>query len=232
MIFASALLIAVAVALLMPVDVSWRLATTGLVAAAPHRVDVTSFILARLGFGPASRRKLTAQRIRAVEALAALAAELRGGQPLGLALLNAAGCPPVWPATLAALRLDGDVTSALRHDAKARPVLAALAACWQVSSASGSGLSAAVDRLAESARVAEDVRVQLEAQLAGPRATARMLATLPLIGLAMGMLLGADPLQWLLGTPPGLLCLLGGVLLTVAGMAWTSRIATAVERQL
>jgi tight adherence protein B len=74
--------------------------------------------------------------------------------------------------------------------------------------------------------------VQLEAQLAGPRATARMLATLPLIGLAMGMLMGADPLQWLLGTAPGLLCLLGGALLTVAGMAWTGRIATAVERQL
>ena len=232
MIFAGALLIAVSVALLMPVDASWRLTTSGLIAPTPSRRNLASFLFARLGFGPASRRAITAQRAKAVEALSALAAELRGGQPLGLALVNAAGSPPVWPATLAALRLDGDVTSALRLDARARPVLAGLAACWQVSSASGSGLSTAVDRLAASARVAEDVRVQLEAQLAGPRATARMLATLPLIGLAMGMLMGADPLQWLLGTAPGLLCLLGGALLTVAGMAWTGRIATAVERQL
>lgn len=232
MILLSALLVGVTVALLLPADASWRLTTSGLIAPTPRRGNVASFLLAHLGFGPASRRAITAHRAKAVEALSALAAELRGGQPLGVALANAAGSPPVWPATLAALRLDGDVTAALRLDARARPVLAALAACWQVSSASGSGLSAAVDRLANSARVAEDVRVQLEAQLAGPRATARMLATLPLIGLAMGMLMGADPLQWLLGTAPGLLCLLGGVLLTVAGMAWTARIAKAVEREL
>lgn len=232
MILLSALLVGVTVALLLPTDASWRLTTSGLIAPTPRRGNVASFLLAHLGFGPASRRAITAHRAKAVEALSALAAELRGGQPLGVALANAAGSPPVWPATLAALRLDGDVTAALRLDARARPVLAALAACWQVSSASGSGLSAAVDRLANSARVAEDVRVQLEAQLAGPRATARMLATLPLIGLAMGMLMGADPLQWLLGTAPGLLCLLGGVLLTVAGMAWTARIAKAVEREL
>lgn len=232
MILLSALLVGVTVALLLPADAGWRLTTSGLIAPTPRRGNVASFLLANLGFGPASRRAITAHRAKAVEALSALAAELRGGQPLGVALANAAGSPPVWPATLAALRLDGDVTSALRLDARARPVLAALAACWQVSSASGSGLSAAVDRLANSARVAEDVRVQLEAQLAGPRATARMLATLPLIGLAMGMLMGADPLQWLLGTAPGFLCLLGGALLTVAGMAWTARIAKAVEREL
>ena len=60
------------------------------------------------------------------------------------------------------------------------------------------------------ARSSEDVRVDLEGQLAGPRATARMLALLPLVGIGFGMMLGSDPLSWLLGTTPGRLCLPGG----------------------
>ena len=69
-------------------------------------------------------------------------------------------------------------------------------------------------------------------QLAGPRATARMLSGLPLIGIALGMLLGADPVGFLLGSPVGLGCLVTGVVLTAVGMWWTNRIAARVEAQL
>ena len=69
-------------------------------------------------------------------------------------------------------------------------------------------------------------------QLAGPRATARTLATLPLIGLLLGVLMGADPIGWLLGSALGLGCLAGGAVLTGLGILWTSRIAAGVERQL
>jgi tight adherence protein B len=86
--------------------------------------------------------------------------------------------------------------------------------------------------LAEASRAAEEVRGELEVQLAGPRATARTLATLPLIGLLLGILMGADPVSWLLGSAIGLGCLAGGVVLTGVGIIWTGRIASAVERQL
>jgi tight adherence protein B len=165
-------------------------------------------------------------------AVVALAAELRAGQPPSAALLISAGSPPVWPSTLAALRLDSDIPEALRVDAQAHPVLRSLAACWEVGSASGSGLAAAVHRLAEASRAAEEVRGELEVQLAGPRATARTLATLPLIGLLLGVLMGADPVGWLLGSALGLGCLAGGAVLTGLGILWTSRIAAGVERQL
>ena len=165
-------------------------------------------------------------------AVVALAAELRAGQPPSAALLISAGTPPVWPSTLAALRLDGDIPEALRVDAQVHPVLRSLAACWEVGSASGSGLAAAVQRLAEASRAAEEVRGELDVQLAGPRATARTLATLPLIGLLLGVLMGADPVGWLLGSALGVGCLAGGALLTGLGILWTSRIAAGVERQL
>ena len=111
-------------------------------------------------------------------------------------------------------------------------MLRQLAACWQVGADTGAGLAASVGRLAATARAAEDVRVDLEGQLAGPRATARMLALLPLVGIGFGMMLGSDPLAWLLGTTPGRLCLLAGVILTAVGTVWTGRIAARVERLL
>jgi tight adherence protein B len=59
-----------------------------------------------------------------------------------------------------------------------------------------------------------------------------MLALLPLVGIGFGMMLGSDPLAWLLGTTPGRLCLLAGLVLTAAGTLWTGRIAARVERLL
>ena len=60
---------------------------------------------------------------------------------------------------------------------------------------------------------------------AGPRATARLLAGLPFLGLIMAAVLGADPLAFLFGTLPGLACLLAGVGLNATGALWTHRLA-------
>ena len=68
--------------------------------------------------------------------------------------------------------------------------------------------------------------------MAGPRATARLLALLPVLGIGFGMLLGGDPLAWLMTSTIGRLCLAGGILLTLAGLWWTGRIAASVERLL
>jgi tight adherence protein B len=133
---------------------------------------------------------------------------------------------------MAAARLGHDVVLALQQDADTHRLLRQLAACWQVAAQSGSGLSAAVSALADSARAAEDVRVQLEAELAGPRATARTLSMLPLVGLGFGVMMGADPLGWLLSTGPGMGCLAAGIALTVLGAWWTGRIAARVESML
>ena len=224
---AIALLIALSVFLLMPASPEPRL--RGIIA--PGR---TQHAWAALGSALRGRALSTrARRARADAALAALvglAAELRAGLPPQLALVQAS--TTVWPTAIAAIRLDGDVPAALRQDAVHTPVLRSLAACWEAGAAAGSSLADAVDRLAASHRAAEETRGELEVQLAGPRATARMLSGLPLIGIALGMLLGADPLGFLLGSVIGLACLVAGVVLTILGMWWTNRIAARVEARL
>jgi tight adherence protein B len=110
-------------------------------------------------------------------------------------------------------------------------VLAQVAACWLVG-AGGAGLVDAIQHVAASARAAEDVRVEMEAQLAGPRSTARLLSILPVVGLGLGIMLGADPVSWLVGSMPGRICLALGIALTLIGTWWTGRIAVGVERRL
>jgi tight adherence protein B len=184
----------------------------------------------RIPFGYRARARSAQRRAVAIASLGALAADLHAGQPAMTALERAG--PTAWPHAVAAVRLGGDIGAALRLDAKTTPALAGLAACWSVTAHTGSGLATALTRLADAARLDEDVRVQLEAQLAGPRATARMLSFLPLIGLLLGIVLGADPVRWLLGDPIGWLCLIAGVGFTALGLVWTGRIARNVEQLL
>lgn len=181
---------------------------------------------------PGGAGREAAARRRGIEAIAALASDLRSGQPMRPALL--AALEGVAPHAVAAAQWGGDVPAALRRDARTEGFeqWRFLAACWEVAETSGAGLASALDRLSISARAAEEVRVQLKAHLAAPRATARMLATLPLIGLVLGLALGGDPVAWLLGTPAGLMCLLAGVALTALGLWWVHRIARGVEHSL
>jgi tight adherence protein B len=177
-----------------------------------------------------SERDALLQRL--IDGLAALDAELKSGQPPNLALARAADDPPLWPTALAAIGIGGDVAQALRVDAEKLPQLRQLAACWEVGSRSGSGLSAAIGQLLQSTRQNEELRATLEAELAAPRATAKILSGLPLIGILMGIMMGSDPVGWLVGNPMGWGCLVTGLLLTAIGAAWSQRMVHGVERLL
>ena len=187
-------------------------------------------LVRRRGLRSRSRRR--AARLRVVHGLAALAAELEAGQAPVAALAQCAGSPSLWPhAERAALRGES-IPEALERDAVSAPALARLAACWRAAADSGAGLAASVERIAASARADEDVHWALEAELSGPRATARTLALLPVLGIGLGMLLGSDPLGWLVGTGPGHLCLIAGAAMSAVGVWWTRRIARSVEMLL
>lgn len=170
------------------------------------------------------------ERARALDALSLLAAELRAGRPAPEALDYAAqvAMGPTAQALAAAAataRLGGDVPAALAIGGSAVPqVLRSLAACWEVCSATGSGLAAGVDRLEEGLRAAEAHRRAVDAELAGPRATAGLLAVLPVAGIGLASALGAHPIHVLLHTPVGIACLLGGLVLDAVGLLWTRRL--------
>ena len=192
--------------------------------------DLLQRVLRRRGsHQPSAHERLAA-------GLRTLAAELRAGCTPIEALERASGSPPLWPKALAAARFGDPVDVGLLHDAQLSREIASqlrqLAACWQVGVIRGAGLALSVERLALSLRSQQELHATLRSELSAPRATSRMLALLPFIGVLMGYLLGADPVSWFLGSTPGLMVLVIAVLLTVIGSLWTRRIVSNVERGL
>lgn len=184
-------------------------------------------------------RVARARESAVVELCAAVAGELRAGCQPDRALLAVEradgavvrGLGDAAAAVLAAARFGGDVPEALREAGRLPGAegLVGVAACWQVAVEGGAGLAEGLDRVAGALRAELDQREELRAQLAGPRSTALALALLPVVGLALGSAMDADPLKVLLHSPAGLLCLAAGLGLEAAGAAWVTRIMRTAE---
>lgn len=210
-----------------------RLTTpAGSAFATPRRPARFSPARGRSWRDPTGRRQATRRRMAVIELCSALGAELRSGATARDALIAASrDLPGVEHLAAVAAAPHGDIRQALQATAAlgGGAGLWRLAACWQVSERSGSGLAPSVSRLAATLRDEEQVRREVAAQLAGPRATSVLLAMLPAFGLAMGGALGAEPIAVLLGTPLGQGCLVLGLMLETAGLWWTARITRGAE---
>lgn len=164
-------------------------------------------------------------------ALELLTAELRAGahpvRAFDVAAIEVAGPVGSGLQTVAArARLGADVAAGLRAVA-ARSRLPRqweqLAACWQL--AADHGLPIGVLMRAAQLDIAERLRyaAQVDAGMAGARATAVILAALPVLGVALGELLGAASTTFLTRGAGGWV-LLVGVGLLCAGVLWSGRI--------
>ena len=108
--------------------------------------------------------------------------------------------------------------------------LRSIVACWRVAAASGAALAPAIDRVADALQDEIDLGREVASIMAGPRATVHVLAGLPVIGLLLGTAIGARPIDFLLGSAPGVACLLGAVVFDALGVAWSRRIARRAAR--
>jgi tight adherence protein B len=196
-----------------------------------------------LAVGEVVRRALVAHRHRESSGLraevagwcVAVASELQVGRvpEAALAAASEASAPSLrglLAPVAAVAALGGDVPASLRACAT-RPGAEAMrhvAACWAVASDAGAGLATALQRLGSGLRAAERVRGEVTAQLASARASARLLAGLPVFGVVLGGSMGARPLQFLLHTSLGAACAAVAVVLNVIGLWWTDRIAARV----
>jgi tight adherence protein B len=130
-------------------------------------------------------------------------------------------------------RLGADVTAGLRAAASSSALPAQwerLAVCWQLASDQGLAIAtlmrAAQRDLAERQRFSDRV----VSGMAGARATATILACLPVLGVGLGELIGARPLRFLLSGHAGGWLLVTGMILACLGLLWSDRITGRVVR--
>lgn len=185
------------------------------------------------------RRRLRIRRAadegRALEAgLDVLVGELRvGAHPVrafGVAADETGGQVSVALRGVAArARLGADVAAGLRAAARSSALPEhwdRLAVCWQL--ASEHGLAIATLMRAAQRDIVERQRFSttVASGLAGARATAAILAGLPVLGLLLGQLIGARPLSFLFGG--GGWFLVVGLTLVCGGLLWSDRITDRV----
>lgn len=175
-----------------------------------------------------------AQRSAVVELCAALRGELQAGRQPSAAFAKAVWCRPELRDLAEAVCAPAPrhsaadlLTAAAR--APGREGLASLAACWRAAEVYGVSLTGAVSGIEDGLRAEQARRQHLAAELAGMRTTMSILGVLPVLGLAVGSALGADPVRTLLSSPPGQACMLVGCLLELAGLRWTDRLVSSVE---
>jgi tight adherence protein B len=209
----------------------------GLVTGGPAGAVLAAALVVALGTavglarGHLRRRAARRAQDDVAHACAVLASYVRVGQVATDALVRAAeDCPVLAPAARTQ-QIGGDVPAAWQAQATGpgRGGLAELARAWQVSMRTGAPLSASVEQVAAGLTADQSLRAVVAGELSAPRATGKVMAVLPLLGIGLGYALGGRPLTWLLAGPVGWACLLGGVLLAAAGVTWIERLARAAD---
>ncbi|NLU80243.1 hypothetical protein HCA58_18015 [Micromonospora sp. HNM0581] len=174
-----------------------------------------------------------------MDQLCALAGDLRVGLPVPVAaqvLTNAS--PGGTSAAATRRRPDETVTDAGRSVGSEQSLpggasssavadrLGRLAgAAVRMAEHTGAPLADLVERIEADARSTDRALATASAQASGARATAWLLAALPLGGIGLGYGIGVDPLQVLLHTTVGGACAIAAVGLQVIGLLWAERLS-------
>jgi len=128
------------------------------------------------------------------------------------------------PNTRQALTSEANLLPALRKDATEHNFLANCANLLEISSNSGSSINGALTQIAQTLINRRKQEQLISTELASTKATVVVLAGLPILGLGMGLLLGADSISWLLGSTAGRVCLFFGLGLELVGWLWIKRL--------
>lgn len=172
-----------------------------------------------------------------VEVTLALAGELRAGRTPAESLAAVADLAgPLRPALDAAHLAVAVGANPAAELARAATTVAGaerlglVAAAWAVAESAGGRVAVVLERLAEAMDSDDELRQELDAAMAGPRATMALLAGLPLLGLALGQAVGARPIDLLLHRPLGWGLLAAAAVLDALGVVVTRAIAVHALR--
>lgn len=206
-----------------------------LATAAPSMAVAAA--LACLATGTRMRRGRRARARRAeghalAAALEVLIGELRvGAHPVAAfhaaAAESTGSVRQAFAAVAGRAQLGADAAGGIRAAGAVSPVAAywnRMAVFWELASRHGLAIAVLMGAAHRDILDRQRFTARMHAALAGARATAAILAGLPLLGLALGELIGAHPVRFLLGGGVGGAFLVVGVALICAGLAWADRI--------
>jgi tight adherence protein B len=128
-------------------------------------------------------------------------------------------------------RLGADVAAGLRSAARSSAMPAhweRLAVCWRLAAEHGLAMSALVRAAQRDIAERQRFSARVVARMAGARATAVIVAALPVLGIMLGQLIGAQPLRFLLDGHAGGWLLVTGTVLVCGGLMWSDRITDRV----
>jgi tight adherence protein B len=130
-------------------------------------------------------------------------------------------------AVAARARLGADVTTGLRGVAETSALPAhwgRLAVCWQLAADQGLAMSTLMQAAQLDIVERQRFSAQVRSGMAGARATAAILASLPVLSVLMGELIGARPVAFLLGGWLGGVLLVVGLTFVCGGLLWSDHI--------
>jgi tight adherence protein B len=171
-----------------------------------------------------------------IEVTFALAAELRAGrtpaQALGAVAAIAGPLEGRLASAHAAVAAGGSAADELDRAAELPGAerIRYVAETWRVTETAGGRVARVLERLGEAMDGDEQLRRDLDAALAGPRATMLLLAVLPAFGVALGQAMGARPVDLLVHRPVGWALVGGATGLDAVGVWLIRRITTAAAR--
>ncbi|MDG4807363.1 hypothetical protein O7634_11440 [Micromonospora sp. WMMD1120] len=142
-----------------------------------------------------------------LDRLCGLAADLRAGLPA--------------PHLIEVTTESRDGSDRLRH---------LTAAAVRLADRTGAPLAELVERIEADARATDRGMAAAAAQAAGARATAWLLAALPVGGIGLGYGIGVDPMAVLLHSAVGGACAVAAVALQVVGLLWAERLGATPGR--
>ncbi|HKV18755.1 MAG TPA: hypothetical protein VJR50_06960 [Mycobacterium sp.] len=217
-------LVAVAVAVAVPVSVAAAAAVlVGTVAIRRHR--------------SATGRARVAEAAALQSALEVLVGELRVGAHPVSAFEVAAGEVegPValsLNAVAARARLGADVAGGLRSFAASSRLPGhwnRLALFWGLAQSHGLAIATLMRAAHRDIVERERFTACVDAGMAGARTTAVVLAGLPVLGIGLGQLIGADPVEFLISGGVGGWLLVAGVVFACCGLLWSDAITSRAQ---
>ncbi|MBO0680977.1 type II secretion system F family protein [Mycolicibacterium sp. S2-37] len=204
--------------------------------AVPITVGIIAGTVALRGRRRRVRQRYVAESAALQGALDVLVGELRAGAHPVAAFETAAeeadgAVTDSLRAVAARARLGADVAGGLHavaRESEAPAHWTRIAVCWQLAQAHGLAIATLMGTAQRDIAERHRFASRVDAGMAGARATAGVLAGLPVLGIGLGQMIGAEPVRFLFADGFGGWLLVIGMGLSCAGLLWSDRITTGV----